>query len=637
MPSSRAVTVVLWGLTAAATPLPGLGRLTAVAWLALLFLSVVSASRSRVLGIGQALLATFVGAAPAFVIVGVLHDLPGVALPLPVSGILLLGAWTTTSVLFGTVVASRVSSRRALTDVWLRVLGVALSTGFIAGALVRLLRPAYSSADRLAWTLSEEDNAQIVGIAREVLVGGPRGAELADQYGTAFINLPLLLLRFGGGPLESEIDLRLQAITVYLVSTIAVILLAGLAMALIGALTHHVHQGRRSAQLPSTAALALGPVAVGLGAIIGFSLLVVLPMRTGFLTFVWGLTIVLLGAAAVAITPADAPPAARLVLTAHLIGSLLLLFSSWPFVAPALAPLFLVPLLWVPWKRVRVTVRSHRGRALVGALGAVAGLGATTFWFFRWGPAAEVLSYGIDILLIGASGIGADEPARRGAMIAIATAAALVIFTAGKASSVHLSVSLVGPVLGGGLLYLGLRSAAALLTDGQLNYSGIKLLYGVITLAIVIGLLGVASQSSRFRAAGVLVSSLLALGILQSSETANVHRTWWDRTYAGPQLHAQATIDAIRSSSAGLPIRCLPSPGTTVNSETRLAAYFCARWVEDAFNEGRFGGHRFELLDASGNTFEETVEDILARSPSEYLFAYRMTMGPGWFGWTGYG
>jgi hypothetical protein len=264
-------------------------------------------------------------------------------------------------------------------------------------------------------------------------------------------------------------------------------------------------------------------------------------------------------------------------------------------------------------------------------------LGSTTFWFFRWGPAAEVLSYGIDILLIGASGIGADEPARRGAVIAIATVAALVIFAAGKASRAQLGMSLVGPVLGGGMLYLGLRGAAALLTDGQLNYSGIKLLYGVVALAIVLGLLGVSSQSLRFRAAGVLVSSLLALAILQSSETANVHRTWWDRTYAGPQLHAQATIDAIQSSSAGLPIRCLPSPGTAVTEQTRWAAYFCARWVEDAFNEGRFGGYRSELLEASGDTFEATVEAILAESPNEYLFAYRMTMGPGWFGWAGSG
>lgn len=637
MPSHRAVAVVLLMLVAVATPLPGLGRLPAAAWFLLLLVAVVSASRLRVVGTGRALLAAFVGAGPALVVVGVLHDLPGIALPLPVSGILLLGAWTSTSVLFGSVVASRVASRRALVDVWLRILGVAASTAFVVGALVRLLLPSYSSADRLAWTLNEEDNAQIVGIAREVLVGGPRGAELADQYGTAIINLPLLLLRLGGGPLRSEVDLRLQAITVYVVSTIVVILLAGLAMALIGALTHHVHPGPHGPRAPGATALALSPLAVGLSALIGFSLLVVLPMRTGFLTFVWGLTIVLLGAAAVAVTPADAPPAARLVLTVHLIASLILLFSSWPFIAPALAPLFLVPLLWVPWKQIRVAVRSRRGPILVGVLGAVAVLGSTAFWFFRWGPAAEVLSYGIDILLIGASSIVADRAAQRGAMIAIATVAVIVVLTAGKVSRAQLGVSLLGPVLGGGMLYLGLRGAAALLTDGQLLYSGIKLLYGVIALAMILGLFGVASQSSRFRAPGVLVSGLLAVVILQSSATANLHRTWWDRTYAGPQPHAEATIDAIRNSSMGLPIRCLPSPGTAVTERTRWAAYFCARWVEDAFNEGRFAGYRSELLEASGDTFEATVEAILTESPNEYLFAYRMTMGPGWFGWTGGG
>jgi hypothetical protein len=57
--------------------------------------------------------------------------------------------------------------------------------------------------------------------------------------------------------------------------------------------------------------------------------------------------------------------------------------------------------------------------------------------------------------------------------------------------------------------------------------------------------------------------------------------------------------------------------------------------MEDAFNEGRFQGHRDELLTAEGETFEETVRSIEERSMSEYLFARRFTMGPGWFGWNG--
>jgi hypothetical protein len=57
--------------------------------------------------------------------------------------------------------------------------------------------------------------------------------------------------------------------------------------------------------------------------------------------------------------------------------------------------------------------------------------------------------------------------------------------------------------------------------------------------------------------------------------------------------------------------------------------------MEDAFNEGRFNGRRFELLNAPGPTFEDTVARIESENQSEYLFAYRMTTGRGWFGWEG--
>jgi hypothetical protein len=637
MPTSRRSCILLFAAAAIAGALPALGRLPALVWFVVVVAAVVSVARSRVTGTSSALLAALVGAGPALVLVGVVHDLLGLTPPLSVSAILLLSVWSLTSVHFGAVVAARVQGPRALADVWSRVVGVAASTGFIAGALIRLLQPSFSTADRLAWTLSEEDNAQIVGIAREVLTGGPRGAELADQYGTAVINLPLMLLRLAGGPLTSEVDLRLQAITVYTVSTIVVIVLAGIAMAHIAALPHHVHAGRRGTSAPGAIAIAIAPFAVGMASLAGFSLLVVLPMRTGFLTFVWGLTLVLLGAAAVAVTPTDAPAPARAVLTAHLLGLLVLLFSSWPFIAPAVAPLFLVPLSWIRWRDARVVVLRRSGLALAGALGVLGALGAIIFWFFRWGPAAEVISYGLDILLIGASEIAADQFAQRTAILAVLGVGLAIVTMGVPHARLALSVSLIGPVVGGGLLYLGLRAAAVLFTDGELRYSGIKLLYGVTALAFMLGLLGLMSQLSQLASPGVLISGLLAFAVLNTSATAALYDSWWARTYAGPQPHSEATVQAIQNSSAGLPIRCLPSPGTAVNSETRWAAYFCARWVEDAFNEGRFGGYRFELLGASGDTFEDTVEDILARSPSEYLFAYRMTMGPGWFGWTGPG
>jgi len=123
--------------------------------------------------------------------------------------------------------------------------------------------------------------------------------------------------------------------------------------------------------------------------------------------------------------------------------------------------------------------------------------------------------------------------------------------------------------------------------------------------------------------------------VLGSSATARLGTDWWARTDLGEPQHAQAAIDAIGSTSPDIPIRCLPSPGTVVTDVSRLAAYMCARWMEDAFNPGRFQGGRDELLNADGETFGPTVEAIVEGSPSEYLFAYRMTMGPGWFGWNG--
>ena len=43
----------------------------------------------------------------------------------------------------------------------------------------------------------------------------------------------------------------------------------------------------------------------------------------------------------------------------------------------------------------------------------------------------------------------------------------------------------------------------------------------------------------------------------------------------------------------------------------------------------------FRLLNAEGETFDEVVTTIVKEQQSDYLFAYRMTMGRGWFGWTG--
>ena len=583
-----------------------------------------------------ALVATLIGVLPAVTVTGASHDLLGVAPPVPLTTLVLAGVWVLAAGTLGAGAATTLVDRGVLVDVWARIIGALAVTGFIAAALGRLLLPGRTAADRLVWAIWEEDNAQIVGIAREVLTDGPRGAALADQFGTAFVTLPLLLTGMLGGPIDGETDPRLQAITVFTVSTIVVIALAGLAMALIAGLPQHVH-ARAGDRGPGALVTMLGAGATAVAALVGFSLLVVLPMRTGFLTFVWGLTLVLVGAALVVVTPSDATRPSRLILLLHLVGVLVLLLSSWSFIAPALAPLLLVPLVWVRWADVRASIRRHQGRWSAGLLAALALLAVVGFWFSRWGPAAEVLSYGLDILVVDASGISADRPSRLAATFAILAAGLLATFATRPGARMQLGVGILGPVLGGGALYLLLRGAAALFTDGELNYSGIKLLYGVVTIAAVLGLLSVVSASTRWRIPGTAVALVAVLVTHQVSTTASLHTEWWDRTDLGAHAHVDATIDAIERTSPDLPIRCLPSPGTVATPTARWAAYMCARWMEDAFNEGRFGGHRSELLRNDEPTFERTVERILAESQSEYLFAHRFTMGPGWFGWTGPG
>jgi hypothetical protein len=614
-----------------------LSRTAAVIWATLLLTSVVVPLRYNLGSWSRASLATLVGAAPAVVLLGVAHDLSGFAIPVAVAGVLLQFLWMAGSLTLGRTIAMKIPAGRPSYDVWVRIGAIGAVTTYVGGAMGRLLLPSASTAERLAWMLDEEDNAQIVGVAREVLLHGPRGLELADQYGTAFINLPLALLGLFGGPLLGETDPRLQAVSLVVLSTLVAVVLAGVAMALLAALPHHIQSESRMTDgaSPTWLRISLGAALSAITALIGFSLLVVLPMRTGFLTFVWGLVLVLLSAALVAATPADAGAAARLLLIAHLVGSGLLLLSSWPFIGPALAPLVLVVLVWLRPGVVSQLLRSHPGRALATGIAITVGIGLLATWFLRWGPLAEVLSYGVELLTVGGSGIYADPMVGRAAAVAVvATTAIVASRTRGRSRSVQL-LAIAGPILGAGVLHLGLRWAAAVLADGAVGYSSVKLLYGVLVLGAVLGLVGLASQATRVGTAAMLGALALVVTTHQMSPTARLHLDWWSHTLRVDAPHARAAVDAILSTDVDVPIRCLPNPGTPVDDRTRWAAYFCARWMEDAFNEGRFDGRRFELLGAPGPDFGPTIDRIVAESQSEYLFAYRMTMGAGWFGWSG--
>ena len=626
------------GLLVLAVALIGNGRVASFAGVALLGVAVLLLSHRSATARSGTVLSVFVGAAPTFVLVGTLHDRLATEPAAWVSALALATVWVAAARTFGASVSDAVLRRRGgiPRDVWMRITAVGAVMLFFAIALIRHLLPGVSVATRLGWIVGEEDNANMVGIAREILMSGPNGERLAEQIGTAFMNVPLLVVRLLGGPLRGDDDARLQAITLFTVSAIVVTALAGLAIALLTALPHHIHPGRRKEGVSPLHGL-VGALAAAAVTTISLSLLLVLPMRTGFLTFVWGLTLTLLAAACVVVMPESASGGSRAMVIVHLLGTVLLLLSSWPFILPALAPLLLLPLLWVRWRSALHVVHAHRARSTIAIVLGLVVLAAGAVSFTRWGPAAEVLSYGRNLLVISGSSIRADRPAWSVAAASIVLAAFAILALTRNRARVTLLLAIVAPILGGGVLYVGLRIAADLLTDGALDYAGQKLLYGIVTLALVLGLTALGSVAGRVRttASVVLIAGLIALH--STSSTASVWTSWWARTDLGEGPHVVATIEAIRSTNEELPIRCLPSPSTPVTPTSRLAIYYCIRWMEDAFNEGAFQGFRDELQATGDETFGPIVEQVVAEAQGEYLFSYRFTMGPGWYGWQGPG
>jgi hypothetical protein len=166
-------------------------------------------------------------------------------------------------------------------------------------------------------------------------------------------------------------------------------------------------------------------------------------------------------------------------------------------------------------------------------------------------------------------------------------------------------------------------------------YAGLKLFFGLVALALVLGSLTVVSASTGLGSFASATALLVVALPHIMGVAAPIYRDWWDSTERTGAPHAIATIAAIRSSGPEVPIRCLPSAGTPVNAVTTWAAYFCIRWIEQGFNEGRFDGNAFLFLNAESGDFSDLVELVTVEQKSAYLFAYRLTMGAGWFGWSG--
>jgi len=607
--------------------LVSLGAVTALVALAI-------STRSR-LALTDSLMAAVVGLGPALIFLGALQEVSGVRLPVVSLRIVVLVAWWTASSTLGTSVARAVRANGLTSEAWSRFAGSGVITIAMAVAVARNLLPGADAVNRLSWIIGEEDNASFVGVAREVLSLGPSGGDLTRAFGAGYMNLPLAVLDLMGGQLEGEIDPRLQAITLFNVSTILVIFIAGLAMGLLVALSSasHVKQQVHPIERPPTRLFAA--LVSGGATAIGFSLLIVLPMRTGFLAFVWGISLVLLAAAVMAILPAHLFPAVRIVAALHVVSTAVFLLGTWPFIAAALAPLGFLLLIWIPWSRAGGSVRRHPVLASVLALASVGIMIIATMRFVRGGPLASVLSIGREILTVGGSGISADAWISRGAALSSLALAVVLILRAPEMLRLHLLLSTVGPIAAAAALYVALRIAALVLTEGVLNYSGVKLLYGVVTLASTIGLLALVAWSPTLSRFGGPIVGVLVAALLVASPTARLIDSWWARTDAGRLPHAEAAVASIEASSPELPIRCTPLPGTPASAPARWAAYYCVRWMEDAFNEDRFHGHRFTFLETDSATFEPALQRAKSDDTSRYTFAYPMVLGPGWFGWDG--
>jgi hypothetical protein len=263
--------------------------------------------------------------------------------------------------------------------------------------------------------------------------------------------------------------------------------------------------------------------------------------------------------------------------------------------------------------------------------------------YFERSLIRQILPMGREALLVEASGIAYDETLFRVLLLTLALGA-LFLFTLGPSipcgtneprwmSWAKEMILVLGAPLGVGLSWIALRGVAQLLTGGEMRYAGMKLAYGFVAVAALIALSALLGISVRWHPAAVAAILSLLLYTVTNSATVALADDWAERAAIREPTYAVNVIRALERTSVDLPIRCLPAPGLKVTPRSRWAAYFCIRWMEDAFNVARFHGYGNAFLRAEGPTFEaEVTEALLDR---RYEFAYRISVEPGWYGWDG--
>jgi hypothetical protein len=501
--------------------------------------------------------------------------------------------------------------------------GLLVPAGAVAWATARLLDAP--PAARLAWMLGEEDNAHVVGVARELLADGRGGAELAAQYGTSFASPGIGMLRSGlAGPLAG--DPRLDAVTATTASAVllpivvaAAILMSATALRAAGSL------GDERSPLSTTAWALVGSSIAGTAVQLQ---VVALPLQLGFATLAWAVAWVLVGwAAMMGLLVTGLPRGTRLALWAQVAASAILLEGSWPFLIGALAlPVLAVGTAMLARRRRDATSPRRVGRPVM--LGLLAAAGAVAALLTTSGAIRTVLGFGREALTAGVE-VGSSIVTVGPSLLAGA-AGATALAIAGLRRD-RLTAAVVAAPAAGALATLAAVWAVALVVaDGIVGYGGSKVLLAAVLLAVCAAA-AVLAAGRVPRTGGPIAAIVLALVI--ADPLGRVATGWWQRTAPSEPPHAVATVTALEGSSPGLPIRCRPMPGTPATASARLAAYFCIVWMEDAFNEGPDSGDRFAFFQTEDPTFDRVLAE--ADAAGLYGFAYPLRLGPGWFGWDG--
>ena len=572
-------------------------------------------------------IAAFVAVAPALAIATAVLQVLNRHLPRSVVVLLLVSAWAIVALTAGRSIGSGVVERVGAWRPLGAVAGASVAGWSFARHPLRLLAGSAPPSERLMWLLDMEDNARFVGVARELLEGSPSGGRLASEFGTGFL-APALLLRSSWSDASSG-DPRLAAIDLVNLSVGLAILIVTLVVITVSITT----MIRRTATNGGPLSALVDAVLAATVTMLAIWVAVAVPMRSGFLSFIWGVVWVCLAAALIASIPSSDRLAAAALLLAW-VASVSLMIDSWPFLLAGALP----ALLLVRPRRDGAKILGPRRTALVliGSAAVLAAVGSL-LWDSQLRSVLE--SVGLAALTVEGTVITTDRWLRLLAITAVL--GALIIGASGSSATTSAGRCRSAATTPAGAAAAVWASLAALhllawfVSDGETAYAGRKLLHGAVAVALVVALPMVVAWVGGTRLIVSLPIGATVAALVLTTHLRGLPDAWEEAVRVHVQPHALVVTEALSMTSPELPIRCLPPAGTPATPGARWAAYFCVNWVEDAFNEDRRDGFRMDLLLTEDATFDELIERMTSERQSDYLFAHRIVAGPGWAHWDG--